>query len=372
MSVKIRIKELAKGRKSYYLDIYQNGQRHYETLGIYTSKDDSAAVRKEKKLIVDRIRAERELELTGAEYGYTPKNKSKVNFIEYFKLFLDNYTGKDIRLVRYSLEKFLIFIDKNNKIKGHQGLKGQAKLDYLIAKSNKVPCNRINPKVCQEFADFLKHKSGLNGESPYNYFSKFKKLLKTAVRDGYFQSNPCEGVSVKRINGQLKKNILTKEELSILFNTDCGNAETKRAFLFSCFTGLGIAEIRKLKWSNIKNGKLDIKRAKTSQQILNTLPETAKKLLRKRGKTNDNIFSLPSDTAINKSIKVWVKNARIDKHITFYCARHTFAVLLLSSGTNLKTIADAMGQSSTRETIKYLNYIDEEKSKALKGLPNLF
>ena len=371
MSVKIRIKELAKGRKSYYLDIYQNGQRHYETLGIYTSKADTAADKKEKKLIVDRIRAEREIELTGSQYGYTPKNKSKVNFIDYFKLFLDNYTGQDHRLVRYSLEKFIVFQDKTNKAKGYGNLKGLEKLEYLISKSNKIPCSRITTKICQEFAKHLTHGAGLKGESPYNYFSKFKKVIKIATRDGYFQSNPCEDISVKRIKGQLKKNILTAEELKLLYNTDCGNAETKRAFLFSCFTGLGAAEMRQIKWSNIKNGKLDIKRAKTGIQILNELPETAKEVLGIRGKANEYLFTLPSDTAINKALKVWVKNAGIDKHVTFYSGRHTFAVLLLKNGTNLKTIADAMGQTSTKETIKYLNYIDEEKSKALKSLPTL-
>lgn len=129
--------------------------------------------------------------------------------------------------------------------------------------------------------------------------------------------------------------------------------------------------MRQLKWSNIKNGKLDIKRAKTGIQILNELPATAKELLGKRGKSNDFVFNLPSDTAINKTIKVWIRNAGIEKHVTFYSGRHTFAVLLLKNGTNLKTIADAMGQTSTKETIKYLNYIDEEKSKALNSLPKL-
>lgn len=78
-----------------------------------------------------------------------------------------------------------------------------------------------------------------------------------------------------------------------------------------------------------------------------------------------------SDNAINKCLKNWMKRAKIDKHITFYCARHTMATQLLSYGANLKTVADALGHSDTRNTIKYLNYIDSLKDDAVDNLPDI-
>ena len=35
--VKLRVKKLADGNESYYLDWFQNGKRHYEYLKIYTT-----------------------------------------------------------------------------------------------------------------------------------------------------------------------------------------------------------------------------------------------------------------------------------------------------------------------------------------------
>jgi hypothetical protein len=39
-TVKLRIKKLADGNGSYYLDWFQNGKRHYEYLKIYTILSD--------------------------------------------------------------------------------------------------------------------------------------------------------------------------------------------------------------------------------------------------------------------------------------------------------------------------------------------
>jgi site-specific recombinase XerD len=75
-----------------------------------------------------------------------------------------------------------------------------------------------------------------------------------------------------------------------------------------------------------------------------------------------------SDNGINKCLRNWVKRAKIDKHITYYCSRHNFAVQLLSYSANLKTVADALGHSDTRNTIKYLNYIDNLKDEAVDNL----
>ncbi len=350
MSVKLRTKTLSDGRKSYYLDIYHGGSRKYEFLKIHTGKKDTPDDRKEKKQLAESIRAKRELEIQNDEFGFIPKHKKNIDFLQYYAHYLKNYKGKDHRLVRYSLEKFKIFLGKD-----------------------KLPAKNVTPQLCEKFAEFLKNPdNGLNGETPYNYWTKYKKVLKDAVKEGIIRKNPCEGIIVRRITGQLKKEILTKDELQALANTRCGNDEIKRAFLFACFTGLGIAEIRNLIWSRVQNNKLKINREKTNEQIINDLHPVAIKLLGEAKKPNEKIFPvLPSDVAISKSIKRWVKNAGIEKNISFYCGRHTFATQLLLNGANLKTVADCLGHSSTKHTIKYLNYVDELKSDAISNLPNI-
>jgi integrase len=361
MSVKLREKKLKNKGKSFYLDIYHNGERSYEFLGISINKTDKPDQKKEKQAVADSIRSQREIDLIADGTVYTPKHRQTVDFLAYYESYLNGYDKRDKRMIRYSFEKFQSFlIDKK-----------------LLQNSSKFKASQLNKNLCEEFRDYLKStKAGLTGETPQNYFSRFKKVLKDATSKGIFKESPASGVIFsnkgENENEKLKKNVLTADELKVLFNTNCGNAEVKRAFLFACFTGLGIAELRNLKWSNIQNNRLVTNREKTGIKVDILLSDTAIHLIGSKGKAPQQVFDLKlSDQAISKDLKAWVTKAEIEKNISFYCGRHTYAVLLLQDGANLKTVSDAMGQKSTRHTVKYLNHVNSLKDKATSNLPSL-
>ena len=349
MPVNLKWRPLKNGAKSAYLDINHNGKRKYEFLNIRLLKNDPE--KKEKKRLADAIRAKRELELTTGEYNFTPTHKKKVDFIRYFERYLSNYNKPDVRKVKYSLEKFKKYIGRDT-----------------------VQFREITPLLCEGFMDYLKNKSGLTGATPGDYWKKFKGVLKQAIKEDIILRNPADGLIFKGIatgNNQLRKNVLTADELRAIAGAYCGNAEVKRAFLFACYTGLGMAEMRKLTWGRINNGKIKIFREKNGEQILNDLHPVALKLLGEAGNPDEVVFSLPSDVANSKDLKAWVKRAGIEKNISFYCGRHTFATQLLMNGANLKTVADCLGHANTKHTIKYLNYVDALKSEAISNLPDI-
>jgi site-specific recombinase XerD len=357
MSIKLRERKLSKGKIKYYLDIIHDGDRTYEFLDVVVLPTDSSNVKKEKKNIANLIRSNRELELITEGTNYIPKHIKNIKFDEFVQSFIDFYTKKDIRMINASYSKFTEFI-------------GNPKLKLID----------ITPATMNGFKDYLNDKAGLSGESPHNYFTRFKKILKEAERQGLIKKNPTDGIRFKRSNSSddLKKQVLSTEELNILAQTECGNNELKKAFLFSCYTGLGYAEIKVLKWGEVKNNRLITRRAKTNKKIEFKLKDSLVGLLGEPKKSEELIFdfeskngNLISDNGINKCLKNWVKRAKIDKHITYYCSRHTFAVQLLSYGANLKTVADALGHSDTRNTIKYLNYIDSLKDEAVDNLPDI-
>lgn len=353
MGVKLREKKLAKGAKGFYLDYHHNGERYRESLNIKIYPKDKRL--SDKKKLLKEIVAKKELELLSGEYEYIPQYKRKKDFIKYYEQFLADYKKKDPRLVRYALEKFKLYLK----------CKGKA--------TTRFPMKQLTVNTCREYADFLKSsEAGLKGETPYNYWMKFKIVIKRAVNDGLLLKNPTDGIIVKRNVGQMKKEVLTKEEIQLLANTHCGNDDVKKAFLLGCFTGMGCAELRKLKWKDINNGKVNIQRCKTGEQVWNDLHPSAMKILGDRKSPNDFIFTnLKSDTAVNKCLKNWIKRAGIEKHITFYCCRHTFAILLMSNGASTKVVADCMGHTTTEHTVKYLNYVDDLKSDAISKLPSI-
>ena len=70
-------------------------------------------------------------------------------------------------------------------------------------------------------------------------------------------------------------------------------------------------------------------------------------------------------------LKTWIKNAGINKKITFYCARHTFGTLVCRVSGNQKVVAQAMGHKSTRFTDRYTKLVEEQHIKAVESIPSI-
>ena len=56
--------------------------------------------------------------------------------------------------------------------------------------------------------------------------------------------------------------------------------------------------------------------------------------------------------------------AGISKTITFHCARHTYATLQLTLGTDIFTVSKLLGHKDIRTTQVYAKIIDEKKKVA--------
>ena len=88
MSVKLRQKILAGGKKSLYLYIYHNQKRHYEFLSLYLLNGNRGKSKKDNSkilILAEIIRANRDIELQFAEHDIIPSFKRKADFVEYFQ-----------------------------------------------------------------------------------------------------------------------------------------------------------------------------------------------------------------------------------------------------------------------------------------------
>ena len=85
----------------------------------------------------------------------------------------------------------------------------------------------------------------------------------------------------------------------------------------------------------------------------------------------DKVFDLPSHTMCLKALRRWTKRAGIEKHITWHCARHSFATNILESGANVKVVAELLGHSGLRMVEKYTHALDEAKKSSINSLPTL-
>ncbi|MER2999078.1 site-specific integrase [Pontibacter populi] len=349
MSVLLRKKPITKGRYSIYLDYYSEGERRYEFLHMYIFKRPKDAIEKqhnkETTRLAESIRSKRDLELNTTDHGFQPNFKKGINFIEYFEKYASSYTKKNTRSIQGSLNHFKKFIGK----------------DKLSAKL-------VTEQLCNDFKDYLN--SNLNGETPYDYFTVLKRVLKQATRDKIIPFSPAAEIVNKKTEG-IKKDILTTTEIQTLAQTECGNNDVKRAFLFACVTGLRYCDIKTLKWSHINDGSLKITQSKTQKPVIVNLNTTAIKLLGEAQESAQPIFTLPSHTGISKSLKTWAKRAKLKKHVTFHCARHSFATNLIIYETDINTVSSLLGHTSLSHTQKYVRVVEALKRQAVNKLPEI-
>ena len=147
----------------------------------------------------------------------------------------------------------------------------------------------------------------------------------------------------------------------MLAQTPYQNTEVRRAFLFCLYAGLRYCDVVDLKYSNVDyaNRWVKFEQSKTkghSKNSIVTIPlnQTLLNLIGEKPDKDNYIFELPSHTGCLKALRTWVKRAGIDKHITWHCARHSFAVNLLGEcQTDIKTVASLLGHSGLKHTEKY-------------------
>jgi site-specific recombinase XerD len=173
---------------------------------------------------------------------------------------------------------------------------------------------------------------------------------------------------------------LSIEEVQHLANTQLWGklgAEIRRAFLFACYTGLRVSDIKSIKCGNIEHNPLQIikRQEKTQQTVCIPLKEIAWEMINDFTvhHPNDNIFSLLSKTQsqTNKYLIRLALNAGISKPVGWHTARRTFATLALENGVDIYTVAKLLGHKNIKQVAKYAQATDKLRRKAIDALPEI-
>lgn len=158
-------------------------------------------------------------------------------------------------------------------------------------------------------------------------------------------------------------------------------------FLFSFFMrGMSFIDISKLKTSNLLKDELRYCRSKTGQSIRVKIEPCAQEIINKySGKSgNEYLFPILYKNGVpfkyNSSLKNTNNHLRkisqilnLEKPITTYTARHSWASIARKGGVPISTISEGMGHTSERTTQIYLsslnqNTIDDANRKIIQSL----
>lgn len=327
---------------------------------ILTANARTPAEREQNKRFIElanTIRAQKDELLRFKAHGQVSPTKKNTNFYEYCDNYIGNYKKADVRMIKGVFEQFKTYLNDTH---------GTPKTGLKV--------KSLNPQMIEGFKDHLEE--SFRGTTPHSYFARFKKLLNSAVKEGLFDRSPADGISCKKLPDTLTKNILSIDEIKLLVKAHSGNDEVKRAFLFSLNTGLRWCDVKALRFENIDfaANRLKLEQQKTGHWVNIDLNPMALRLIGGKGNPKHLVFTLPSANGANGVLKYWADRAKIGKHITWHCARHSIAVNLLSMDgelkTDIKTVSSILGHSSLKMTEKYLHVVDKLKKEAVNNLPD--
>jgi len=358
--VTLRKRELPSGKITLYLDFYppirnprtmEMSRREY--LGIYLTKNPRTSAERsinaEKQKQAEAIRAQRELSLINEQFGFIDKTKQKMDFLMYFSDKLPNHDPK--------WEKVYLHFKK-----------------YV---NGKCTFADITVDLCNNFRTYLinthqlkREKRILSQNSAAGYWSTFRGLLALAFKEKYLIENINEHLE-KIDTLDTRRQFLITEEVRALYNTPCHKPVLKAASLFSCLTGLRFSDIAALKWEDFETYPdgghcIRLRTEKTEAEAFNPISQEAYELCGE--KTSGLVFKGFNKPMLQNALPKWIKAAGITKHITFHCFRHTFATLLVSSGSEIYTVSKMLTHKNVSTTQIYADLIDEKKRQAAETI----
>lgn len=314
---------------------------------------------KEIDILSEQILSIRKAEYFQGKFEIKNTSKSKTLFLEYYSNQMEERADSPKNYANWSAS----FIHLKR-----------------FTKSN-ITFEEIDEKYVESYREYLDKTARTKSDLPlaqnskYTYFNKFKAAIKAGFEDGYITQNPLR--LIKSFDqSESQREYLTHSELIALNNASCKYDVLKRAFIFSCLSGLRWSDINTLCWHEVRDeesiSKLHFRQKKTKSVDYLYISKETRTLLGDRQSNAERVFKgLKYGAHFNAEILRWCMRAGITKHITFHSGRHTNAVLLLENGADIYTVSKRLGHKELRTTEIYAKIVDSKMKESANIIPNI-
>ena len=225
---KIKCRKI-KDNYSLFLEYRRKGMRKTENLNLYLTGKVTRL--KEDKRILERAREKQNIfeDMLKKKNSEDKEIILKADVVRYFEKIAKNYKIANTRKVW------------NNTI---SHLK-----KYIETKRGSVTFKDIDVNFWGGFKNYLLE-NNVSPNSAYTYFSIVKTVLYKAMDKGLpYTNKPVGELNLKTTDSN--RQYLTQEELEALLKTPPPNKQVANAFLFSCFTGLRLSDIKDFTFEKI-------------------------------------------------------------------------------------------------------------------------
>lgn len=337
------------------------------------------------------------------------KHKTINRFIEKINLRIDDFIHE-----RKMLEESYSLSDLVNEIKredtkpnsldyfnfhqevinefNNSGKTGSAKInnDTLASlkkyhQKDQLKFTELNVEFLQKYDSYLRSRGGIDSgigikmrtiRAIYN-----KAIQRKIVPDRFY---PFKTVKISNLKNENKKEYLTENEIKLIINKDFIQNKklqfAKDMYLFSFYCrGMNFIDLMKLNHTNLFENRISYIRTKTGVHLEFKLIPSAQEILNYYSQKSFNNYLFPlllneSMTPlqlknrehkilgqINKSLKEILQVLEINKNITFYTARHSFATYLKFNNVSIDAVSEMLGHTNIKTTQSYLSKLPNKK-----------
>ena len=246
----------------------------------------------------------------------------------------------------------------------------------------------ITEDLFEEYRFYLK-KRGLTTATMNRYLCWLSRLMYRAVSHRLIRCNPFENAKYEKAEQKIR--FLQKSDVAKLMALrviDKEAEQARRIFIFSCFTGLAIADMEHLQFGHIQtaaDGQKYIRKERQKTKVEFVVPlhpiaeaiidqckeelPSMKEMQTVKEKGDDFIFHCAcSRSVMSAKLSIVGKACGIRERLSYHMARHTFGTMSLSAGIPIESIAKMMGHASISSTQIYAQVTDNKISEDMDRL----
>jgi len=287
---------------------------------------------------------------------------------------------------------YLTELENNNKLSRLSSDKVRVKHLLNFTQSKQLTFQEIDEKFLNQFIAYLRNKCSLSGRSIVNNLvvirTLFNKAIKMQIVDQKLYPFGADKIRIKfPETNKVGLTIVEIQKIESLETLSENEKHVRNVWLFSFYlAGIRIADVIKIRWSDIYDGRIQYKMNKNSKYLSLKLPDKIFPILDCYidDKQHDNDFIFPemkkanfkdakdvyaktksANWKFNKHLLRIADKARISKKVTMHIARHSFGNIA-GDQIPIQMLQKLYRHSSITTTMAYqANFISRETDKAL-------
>ncbi len=264
-------------------------------------------------------------------------------------------------------------------------------LEFQKWRKAKITFEAIDMDFYDEFVNYLIEVKQYAKNTVGSFIKELKVFMNEATERGINKNLVFRSRKFKTLEEDIETIYLNEDEITTLYGMDLSTNhkldKVRDLFVFACYTGLRISDLRRLTKTNLKENYIQIKTKKTGENVYIPYHDTVREIIAKydgeippiisEQKYNDYLKELgelagldePINTSRTKAGKVVTETQPKYSLITSHTARRSFATNAYKNDVPVIAIMKITGHKTERSFMKYIKISKEESAEQLTNHP---